>query len=163
VSRVIVLGVGNLLLSDEGIGPTVIAYLKERWQFTPDVRLIDGATGGMDLMPLFEQADHLIVVDTVRGGAEPGALYRFTPEEVPETAGVRSRISAHDVSFMDAWVLARLVETPVPRMVILGVEPADISTPHVGLTSAVTARLPDVEALVLRELAEVGVVARRTS
>lgn len=155
--RIAVLGVGNLLLSDEGVGPTVVAYLADRWRLPPGVELVDGATAGLELVSLFERTDHLVVVDTVRAGAEPGALYRFTPADVPETAGVRSRISAHQISFMDAWSLAVLIETPVPEMVIIGVEPADISTPHVGLTPAVAGRLPDIEELVLDELRRLGV------
>lgn len=160
-ARVAVLGVGNLLLSDEGVGPTVVAHLAERWLFPPEVELVDGATAGLELISLFERVDDLVVIDTVRAGAEPGAIYRFTPEDVPETAGVRCRISAHQVSFMDAWTLARLVEAHVPQMVIVGIEPADMSSPHIGLTPAVARRLPEIEAIVLGELARLGVTLER--
>ena len=70
---------GNLLLTDEGVGPTTIAYLGERWRFPEHVELVDGATAGLELMNVFGGAAHLVVVDTVLGGAEPGAIYRFHP------------------------------------------------------------------------------------
>jgi hydrogenase maturation protease len=156
--RIVILGVGNLLLTDEGVGPTTIAYLVERWRFPQHVELVDGATAGLELMNVFGGAAHLVVVDTVFGGAEPGAIYRFHPDQVP--SGVRYRTSIHQITFLDAWIMARILG-PVPEIVIVGVEPEDMSTPHIGLTPAVEARLPDIEEVVLGELARLGVVPER--
>ena len=75
--RIVILGVGNLLLTDEGVGPTTIAHLGERWRFPDHVELVDGATAGLELINVFQSAGHIVVVDTVLGGAEPGAVYRF--------------------------------------------------------------------------------------
>lgn len=156
--RIVILGVGNLLLTDEGVGPTTIAYLEERWRFPEHVELVDGATAGLELMNVFGGAAHLVVVDTVLGGAEPGAVYRFSPDEVP--SGVRYRTSIHQITFLDAWTMARILG-PAPEVVIVGVEPEDMSTPHVGLTPTIEARLPDIESVVLGELARLGVTPQR--
>lgn len=156
--RIVILGVGNLLLTDEGVGPTTIAHLGERWRFPGHVELVDGATAGLELINVFQSAGHIVVVDTVLGGAEPGALYRFHPDDVP--TDVRYRTSIHQVSFMDAWNMARLLG-PAPDIVIIGVEPEDMATPHVGLTDTVAARLPDIEKLVLAELDRLGVTPER--
>jgi len=153
--RIVILGVGNLLLTDEGVGPTTIAYLEDRWRFPEHVELVDGATAGLELMNVFGEAAHLVVVDTVLGGAEPGAIYRFHPDQVP--SGVRYRTSIHQITFLDAWTIARILG-PAPEVVIIGVEPEDMSTPHVGLTPTIEARLPDIEEIVLGELARLGVV-----
>ena len=152
-ATVVILGVGNLLLTDEGVGPITIGYLDERWEFPEHVQLVDGATAGLELINVFQSAGHIIVIDTVLGGAEPGALYRFHPDDVP--IDVRYRTSIHQVSFMDAWNMVRLLG-PAPDIVIIGVEPADMTTPHVGLTSTIEARLPDIEELVLAELDRLG-------
>lgn len=152
--RIIVLGVGNLLLTDEGVGPHTIAYLLERWDFPEHVELVDGATAGLELINVFQSASHIIVVDTVLGGSEPGALYRFHPDDVPTE--VRYRTSIHQVSFIDAWNMTRLLG-PAPDIVIIGVEPEDMATPYVGLTQTISARLPDIEELVFEELARRGV------
>ena len=153
--RIVILGVGNLLLTDEGVGPTTIAYLEDRWRFPEHVELVDGATAGLELMNVFGEAAHLVVVDTVLGGAEPGAIYRFHPDQVP--SGVRYRTSIHQITFLDAWTIARILG-PAPEVVIIGVEPEDMSTPHVGLTPTIEARLTDIEEIVLGELARLGVV-----
>ena len=156
--RIVILGVGNLLLTDEGVGPTTIAYLEDRWRFPEHVELVDGATAGLELMNVFGEAAHLVVVDTVLGGAEPGAIYRFHPDQVP--SGVRYRTSIHQITFLDAWTIARILG-PAPEVVIIGVEPEDMSTPHVGLTPTIEARLTDIEEIVLGELARLGVVPER--
>ena len=156
--RIVILGVGNLLLTDEGVGSTTIAYLEDRWRFPEHVELVDGATAGLELMNVFGEAAHLVVVDTVLGGAEPGAIYRFHPDQVP--SGVRYRTSIHQITFLDAWTIARILG-PAPEVVIIGVEPEDMSTPHVGLTPTIEARLPDIEEIVLGELARLGVVPER--
>lgn len=155
---IVILGVGNLLLTDEGVGPTTIAHLEERWRFPEHVELVDGATAGLELMNVFGGAAHLVVVDAVLGGAEPGAIYRFHPDQVP--SGVRRRTSIHQITFLEAWTIARILG-PVPEVIIVGIEPEDMSTPHVGLTPTVQARLPDIEGVVLGELARLGVVPER--
>ncbi len=153
-ATVIILGVGNLLLTDEGVGPITIGYLDERWEFPDHVQLVDGATAGLELINVFQSAGHIIVIDTVLGGAEPGALYRFHPDDVPRD--VRYLTSIHQVSFMDAWTMVRLLG-PAPDIAIIGVQPEDMATPHVGLTATIEARLPDIEQLVLAELEGLGV------
>lgn len=152
-ATIVILGVGNLLLTDEGVGPTTIVYLGERWVFPDHVQLVDGATAGLELVNVFQSAGHIIVIDTVLGGAEPGALYRFHPDDVPQD--VRYRTSIHQVSFIDAWTMVRLLG-PAPDIAIIGVEPEDMATPHVGLTPTIEARLPEIEELVLAELEHLG-------
>lgn len=140
---------GNLLLTDEGVGPAFVQYFRERWKLPANVEAVDGATAGLELINLFGSADALIVVDTVLGGGEPGAIYRFHPDQVP--AGVRYLTSVHQLGFIDAWTMARLLG-PAPDVVIIGIEPEDMETPHVGLTPTIEARLPVIEELVLEEL-----------
>ncbi|GAB4254236.1 MAG: HyaD/HybD family hydrogenase maturation endopeptidase [Thermoleophilia bacterium] len=154
---IVVLGVGNLLLTDEGVGPTMIAHLNQRWEFPPHVELVDGATAGLELINVFNRAAHIVVIDTVRGGAEPGAVFRFHPDDVPRD--LRYRTSIHQISFIDAWNMARLLG-PAPEITIIGVQPEDMSTPHVGLTATIEARLPAIEEIVLAELARLGVEPR---
>ncbi len=155
--RVVVLGVGNLLLTDEGVGPAFVQHFRDRWSLPSTVDAVDGATAGLELINLFGTADALIVIDSVLGGGEPGAIYRFHPEQVP--AGVRYLTSVHQLGFMDAWTMARLLG-PAPDVVIIGVEPQDMTTPHVGLTPTIAARLPVIEELVLEELARRGVLLK---
>lgn len=155
--RAVVIGIGNLLLTDEGFGPHLIAHLERHWELPDDVGLLDGGTGGLQLLSEFQQAELLVIVDIVRGGGEPGDVYRFTPDDVP--LGARLRTSAHQVSLVEAWVMARLLGQ-APEAVIVGIEPLDFSTPNVGLTERLEARLPVVAEVVLEELARAGFEAR---
>ncbi|GAB4242543.1 MAG: HyaD/HybD family hydrogenase maturation endopeptidase [Thermoleophilia bacterium] len=151
--RAVVLGIGNLLLTDEGFGPAFVAYLQENWELPAGVRAVDGGTGGLQLLSDFQQAELLIIVDIVRAGGDPGDVYRFTPDEVPLHASLRQ--SAHQVSAVEAWHMARLLGE-APDAVIVGVEPADYQTPHVGLSQALSARLPVVAEVVIEELTRYG-------
>ncbi len=156
--HIAVLGVGNLLLSDEGVGPATVEFLLDRWEFPEQVYLRDVGTPGLGMVGHFREFEDIVVVDTVRGGGTPGDVYRFTPEELP--LGAELRVSAHNISIVDAWQYAQLLGYEA-RMVVVGVEPQDISTPRVGVTSAIEARLPVIAEVVLEELARLGVEARR--
>ena len=157
--RVVVLGVGNVLMTDEGVGPAVVAFLDERWDLAGSgVRLVDGGTSGMDLMELFAGDRPVVVVDAVLAGEKPGAVFRVDPDDVPP--GTALPLTAHDVGFLDAWRLAQSLGM-VAELTIIGVQPADVQTPHTGLSDPVAACLPQVEQVVLEELARLGVHPRR--
>jgi len=80
--QILILGVGNLLLSDEGVGVHVARKLMEM-DFPPQVEVLEGGTDGFGLMHVLLQADRLILVDAVRGGGPPGSIYRFEIEDCP--------------------------------------------------------------------------------
>lgn len=145
--RVTVLGVGNLMLQDDGVGIHALQQLeKESWP--PEVEFIDGATSGYDLLPTVSAAAHLIVLDAVKGGCEPGAIYRLRPEVLQET---RDRaLSLHQVSFLEALEMSSWLG-PRPPAIIYGVEPAVIDW-GLELTPAVAAVLPRLLELVKAEI-----------
>lgn len=147
--QVRILGVGNLLLRDEGAGIRVIEYLREEALLPQGVEAIDGGTGGMKLLPFIEGVKHLIVVDAVRRGGRPGALYRFILEEMP--LRTVPKVSLHEVDLREVFSLFGLVRGGFPHTVIVGVEPGDVS-PGVGLSPAVEASIPKAAEMVLNEV-----------
>lgn len=154
--RVTVVGVGNVLLSDEGFGPAVVATLASRFETEPkpdDVRIVDGGVLGMKLLPYFQQSDHVIVVDALDAGAEPGSLFRFTPEEAELEAG--TPVSAHEIALPHLLQIAALAGAH-PEVVIIGCQVADISTPAMELTAPVAAAVDRAAELVLREIERAG-------
>ncbi len=155
--RVLILGVGNLLFTDEGVGIRVFEALMERWHFPANVSLCDGGTLGLNLLGVISEADHLIVVDAIRNSGEPGSLYRLTGEEVPRR--IRAKNSLHQVDLLEALTLCQAIG-PVPETVILGVEPEDITSVGIELTPAVSARLEDLAGMVLVELDRLGIPYR---
>jgi len=142
-----IIGCGNLLLKDEGIGVHLIEYLK-RQPLPEGVELVDGATGGFDLIPFIEDAQEVIIVDAVQAGGTPGAVYRFTPEDF-ETAAAPGT-SLHDVTLKDIFHIIQL-KRPLPPVVIFGVEPQEISW-GMELTDAVRNGLPALAGMVIKEL-----------
>ena len=116
-----VLGIGNTLLRDEGIGCHVANALAEIP--LPDVEIIDAGTCP-DVWQFIEDTDKLIIVDAVKGGGMPGQIYRFHPEDV--TLEQKPLLSMHDIGLVDNLVLMQLRQN-IGETVIIGVEPKDIN------------------------------------
>jgi hydrogenase maturation protease len=142
-----IIGCGNLLLRDEGIGVHLIQYLQKK-TLPDDVELVDGATGGFDLLPFIQDADKVVIVDAVSGRGEPGDIYRFGPEDF-ETDSVPNT-SLHDVCLKDILHIVKLTG-PVPPVTIFGVEPKTMDW-GMELTDEVKAVLPRLSELVLEEM-----------
>jgi hydrogenase maturation protease len=151
--QIIILGVGNLLFTDEGVGIRVAEALQDRYEFPQNVRVVDGGTLGLNLLGVISEADHLIVVDAVRKNGEPGTLYRLAGEEIPQR--IRAKNSLHQVEFLEALTCCQALEK-VPETVIVGVEPEDITTMSLVLTPTVGARVDDLVEAVLKELTALG-------
>ena len=118
---VLILGVGNLLLSDEGAGPHVIRRLQERYVLPPAVQIVDGGTFGMDLLYYLEGCATLLIVDAVETGKPAGTLIRLEGEAVPAFLSVK--ISPHQVGVPDMLFAAKLKGIEPPDIVLWGVQP----------------------------------------
>ena len=153
--RIVVLGVGNILLRDEGVGVRVIEKLQSQYSLPENVRVVDGGTQGLWLLSTIQEADHLIVVDAVLGGDEPGTIYRLTRNDLPK--GLRAKQSAHDSDLVEALNLCAILEAEPKSVVVVGIEPADIQPFGVDLTEKVAAKLDELVSLVVDELKALGV------
>ncbi len=153
-----ILGVGNLLFTDEGVGVRVAEALQERYEFPDNVRVVDGGTLGLNLLGVISGADHLIVVDAVRKGGEPGSLYRLAGDEIPKR--ILAKNSLHQVELLEALTCCQALDK-VPETVILGVEPEDITTMGIELTPTVRAKIDDLVEAALEELTSLGGSYRR--
>jgi hydrogenase maturation protease len=151
--KVMVLGVGNLILTDEGFGIHVVQELQERREelgIDPDVQIMDGGTLGLDLLHYIEGLDKLIIVDVVNGGTEPGTIFKFTPKDI-ETETVR-KLSLHQVTLMDVLGMAKDMDQEPKETVIVAVEPKDISNWGMELSDELKVKIPKVIEIVLKEL-----------
>ena len=116
--QITILGVGNILLRDEGVGVRVVEELKKRFIFPENVSLVDGGTQGLWLLATIQESDHLIVIDAVLGGGEPGSLYRLEKADLPK--GLRFKQSAHDSDLVEALNLCALLENGPKSVVVIG-------------------------------------------
>lgn len=154
--RVVVLGIGNVLLSDEGVGVHAIEALQAGWELPAGVEVIDGGTCGMELLGDLEDTDHLIVVDAVRVGQPPASVVRLAGDEVP--AFFKTKLSPHQVGLSDVLATLRFSGHPPGRIVVIGVQPVSLDV-AMELTPQVAARLDRVVELVVEELANSGAPA----
>jgi hydrogenase maturation protease len=142
-----IIGCGNLLMQDEGVGVHFIEYLKGK-DLSGDVELIDGACGGFDLIPFIRESSRVIIVDTVKADGEPGTIYKFGPEDYEVERYPQS--SLHDVSLKDIFDIIKL-QGPLPRITIFGIEPKSIGW-GMELTDDVKKVLPRLSELVIQEI-----------
>jgi hydrogenase maturation protease len=145
----LVLGLGNILLADEGVGVRAVEALVEQVQLPPDVEVLDGGTSGMDLLDQIAGRARLIVVDAVRSGRPPASLVHLTGDEVP--AFFTSKLSPHQWGVGDVRAVLRLMGAAPGRITVIGVGPACLDL-SLSLSPAVAAALPEVLALLQAEL-----------
>ena len=152
--RTLVLGLGNILLRDEGLGVRVAESLGRRFAFPPEVTVLDGGTLGLDLLPRLDGIERLLVVDAVKFGRAPGEIVRLEGDEVPAALDVK--ISPHQVGVQDLLAGARLLGSEPAHVVLWGMEPERLD-PGTGFSASVSEALPRLEASVLDELDRWGV------
>ena len=157
--KITVLGVGNILLKDEGVGVKVVEEMSGRYTFPEHVDLVDGGTQGLWLLATLQQVDHLIVVDAVLGGGPPGTLYRLEKEDLPK--GLRVKVSAHDSDLVEALNLCELAGNGPETVVVVGIQPEDIEPFGLDLTPVVAGKMEELIQRVLDELKSLGVVPQK--
>lgn len=145
----LVLGLGNILLSDEGVGVRAVEALVEQVQLPPDVEVLDGGTSGMDLLDQIAGRARLIVVDAVRSGRPPASVVYLSSDEVP--AFFTSKLSPHQLGLSDVLAVLRLMDAAPGRITVIGVEPVCLDL-SLSLSPPVAAALPEVVRLIQTEL-----------
>lgn len=156
--RIAVLGVGNLLLRDEGVGIHALEILARDYELSENVALVDGGTQAMLLLDVITCSDRLIVIDAARMRSEPGTIVRRRLEDC--TLGLADKQSAHDWSLTEVLIHAHWMNA-LPETVVIGIEPQDVSPWSDELTEVVAGRLPEVVAAVVAEIRAAGGAARR--
>lgn len=155
--RIVVLGVGNILLSDEGIGVRAIERLQLDYDLPPEVVVVDGGTTGMEMLEDLSNADHIIIIDAVRSGNAPASIVKLVNEQVP--VFFKTKLSPHQIGLSDVLATLEFIGEQPGGVTVIGVEPVSLTT-SMALSPQVEARLPEVVALVIAELRQLGVVVK---
>ena len=151
MEKVTILGIGNLLLKDDGIGVHLIEHLNEiDIESTYNVELIDGGTCIPNLLDVFMTNGRIIVLDSIKGGHAPGTIYKLTPEELGNC--IKETTSLHDVQVLDIMRDASLLGFE-PKVVIIGVEPEEI-TFDLELSPIIKETIPQITNIIEEELKE---------
>jgi hydrogenase maturation protease len=148
--QTLVLGLGNPLMGDDGLGLAVLGRLREEWDVPAPVELVDGGTWGMNLLPLIEDAAQLMLIDAIRTGAAAGTVVELERERLPRYFA--HKLSPHQIDLKEVLALAELRGTLPVETVAIGAEPE-----NVAFSTALTQSLEDaVEPVVLAVVARLA-------
>ena len=153
-NEIVLLGVGNILLTDEGLGVHVVKDIKESFTFTPDITIIDGGTMGMELLTYMRGMKKILLVDAINGGEPAGTVYEFPHKELEQY--FTEHISVHEVGMQDILRIRAIQEEPLEDAVVIGVEPESL---EIGFepSEVVQRALLEVKDRVLNVLRQWGV------
>lgn len=151
--RILVLGVGSILMTDEGIGVRAVEELQRRFRFPDNVEILDGGTSGIELLSYIADKDYLIIIDAIISGNPPGTVLRVEGEDVP--AKFRTRLSPHQLGISDLLAAAKLTGEIPKELVLFGIEPKDIVM-GIGFSDEVKANIDRLVEVVVDELRRVG-------
>ena len=153
-NEIVLLGVGNILLTDEGLGVHVVKDIKESFTFTPAITIIDGGTMGMELLTYMRGMKKILLVDAISGGEPAGTVYEFPHKELEQY--FTEHISVHEVGMQDILRIRAIQEEPLEDAVVIGVEPESL---EIGFdpSEVVQRALPEVKDRVLNVLRQWGV------
>jgi hydrogenase maturation protease len=157
MAKYVVLGIGNILLTDEGVGVRVIEALEQEYDLPPEVEVIDGGTCGMEMLEQLEDLDGLVVVDCVRCGQAPATPVLLKGDDVP--VFFRTKLSPHQVSLSDVLASLEFTGRAPKSIAIVGMQPVSMAL-GLELSPEVAARLPELLAMTLVELRLLGIEAR---
>ena len=146
--KVAVVGIGNLLLKDEGIGIHVVEILKKA-NLSKEVELIDGATLGLDLLYLMEGKDKVIIVDAIDANAKPGTIFKFSPQDIKDKK--KTKLSLHQVGLLEVLELNEVRSERTPEIVVFGIQPQEIDW-GMEPTPLIQKKIPKLVDLVIEEL-----------
>ena len=152
-ASVLILGVGNIILSDEAVGVRAVEALIAAYDLPTGVRALDAGTSSMEMLGDIANVDLLIVVDALKAGKPQGTLLRLGGDEVP--VFFRQRLSPHQIGLCDVLASLEFAGSRPRDMVVIGVEAENFAL-GLELTPAIAARVPELVAMVVAELADRG-------
>jgi hydrogenase maturation protease len=154
-----VIGLGNVLLGDDGFGPFVVELLRTRYAFPPGVELLDLGTPGLGLISYLHGHDAVVIVDAVAGDGNPGDVRVYEEAELERMPAV-PRVSPHDPAVAEALSIARLAGSGPHNVCLVGAVPCSLEL-GAGLTEAVRAAAEAAAEIVCRRIEERGFAVRR--
>lgn len=154
----LVIGLGNPIMADDGLGIAALERLREGWVLPQSVRLVDGGTWGMNLLPLIEGAAELLLLDAIDTGQPAGELVVLSRDQVPRFLGLK--LSPHQIDLREVLALAQLRGALPARLVAMGLQPARVEM-FSGLSPELESRMDSLLTAVIEQLERWGHVANR--
>jgi len=155
--KILVLGIGNLILQDEGLGIQAIQQLQAQFEIPPEIEILDGGTSGMELLTPISDAEQIIILDAVKTGKPAGTIVRLDNQEIPTF--FRTKVSPHQIGLADVLAAATLTDSMPRNLVLFGVEPLEINL-GMELSVPVAEQMPRLVQMIVDELNVMGVTLK---
>ncbi len=153
--EVVVLGLGNILMEDEGIGVHAVNHLEENYSFKPEIEIVDGGTSGLDLLPFFGTEKSILIIDAVNFDMEPGTVGRLDDDAI--LAQLDPKISLHHLGLSDLISISELTDRKPKKMTLLGIQPESMENLDLEMTETIKGVFDKVISNALRILGEWGI------
>lgn len=147
--KIIVIGIGNTLYSDEGVGVHILPYLEDALSDCDNIEIVEGITDGMKLLGPVEEADYLIIIDAINADKEGGSIITLVDEEIPAYFGIK--MSIHQIGFQEVLNAARFRDNLPEKMILIGVQPSSLEL-GLELSDVVRSKIPKVVELVTNQI-----------
>lgn len=154
----LVLGVGNLLMEDEGIGVHLVRALEAEYRFTPDIDLVDGGTAGLELIDKIDGREQVLILDAVEFNMEPGEVVHLRNGQI--RTQLEDKMSLHHLGLTDVLSAAELLEIKPPKIHLIGIQPQSLET-RITLSPLLKRNLSEYIEIVLDQLGDWGIEAYR--
>lgn len=158
-AKVRVLGLGNVLMGDDAVGPWVVEELTANWEFPEEVEIVDVGTPGLDLVPYLADADTVLIVDTVKSDGPPGRIRVYEREQL-FARPAQPRLSPHDPGLGETLFTLTLAGSAPSDVVLIGVVPGPVDK-GIGLSPGVQDSVRLAAAMVVERLTSLGFAPRR--
>ncbi len=153
MSELLILGVGNLLLTDEGIGVHAVNFLLKNYAIPNEIEVVDGGTAGMELLTAIAQANQVIILDAIKTGKPAGTIIHLEDDEVPTF--FRTKLSPHQIGLSDILAAVKLTGEQPDKVTILGIEPYSIEL-SMELSDIVAAQMNKFIELIVQQVNKSG-------
>lgn len=152
--NILVLGLGNILLSDEAVGVRAVEELQRRYSFSPEIDIIDGGTKGLDLLPFLEGRKKVLIIDAVDFGKDPGYIGILENKEIP--AVLHSKLSVHHIGLGEVILALEMLGAMPEEICLIGIQPLTLET-GIGLSPLIASKIDELLGRVIEKLNHWGV------
>ncbi|MBO0958269.1 HyaD/HybD family hydrogenase maturation endopeptidase [Neobacillus sp. MM2021_6] len=147
--KITILGIGNTLFSDEGVGIHILPILEKSFMDDENIEIIEGLTDGMKLLGPVEDAENLIIIDAINAGKEGGTIIKLEGEEIPAYFGIK--MSVHQLGFQEVLLAAKMRERYPKEIIMLGMQPSSLQL-GIGLTETNQSKLEELASVVVNHV-----------
>ncbi len=152
MKKLLVMGIGNMLLTDDGVGVFAAQKLLEE-KFADNVTIIEAGTFTQDVFYLFEGYEAVLVLDIVHANGDPGSIYKLSEADLVDNE--KQRLSIHDIDLIDSLNMAELLHGHRPHIQVLGMEPYDFTSWNIGLSAPVQEKFEDYLTIARKEISSI--------